>query len=192
MREIFEDDDCEAVILVDASNAFNALNRQTALHNIQYICPAFAIILINTYRQPSRLIINNGKEILSREGTTQGDNLAMPFYALGTTTMQFQLRNIDVKQVWLADDGTGGGKIRKLREWWDLMIDEGKKCGYYVNEPKSWIIVKDKVGLETAKEVFANTAIKYTQTGKRHLGASIGSSAFRQEYATEKIEEWCK
>jgi len=111
MREIFEDDDCEAVILVDASNAFNALNRQTTLHNIQYICPAFAIILINTYRQPSRLIISNGKELLSREGTTQGDNLAMPFYALGTTTMQLRLRNIEVKQVWLADDGTGAGRL---------------------------------------------------------------------------------
>ena len=192
MREIFEGEDCEAVILVDASNAFNALNRQTALHNIQYICPPFATILINTYRQPSRLIISKGKEILSMEGTTQGDNLAMSFYALGTTGMQLQLRNIDVKQVWLADDGTGGGKIISLRAWWDLIIDEGKKCGYYVNEPKSWIIVKSEAGLETAKAVFSDTAIKYTCEGKRHLGASIGSTTFRQEYANEKIDEWCK
>ena len=44
-----------------------------------------------------------------------------------------------------------------------------------MNEPKSWIIVKSEAGLETAREVFANTAIKYTHDGKRHLGASIGS-----------------
>ena len=62
------------------------------------------------------------------EGTKQGDNLAMSFYALGTTVMQLQLKNIDVKQVWLADD-TGAGKIIILRAWWDLLIDEGKKCG---------------------------------------------------------------
>ena len=88
MRQIFEDQNCEAVILVDASNGFNALNRQVALHNIQYTCPPFATILINTYHNSSRLIVNNGKEILSQEGTTQGDNLAMSFYALSTTMMQ--------------------------------------------------------------------------------------------------------
>ena len=38
MRTIFEDEQCEAVILVDASNAFNALNRNVALHNVQYKC----------------------------------------------------------------------------------------------------------------------------------------------------------
>ncbi|EDO48836.1 predicted protein [Nematostella vectensis] len=35
MRTIFEADDTDAVILIDASNAFNALNRATALHNIR-------------------------------------------------------------------------------------------------------------------------------------------------------------
>ena len=51
MREIFNDEQTEAVILVDASNAFNSLNRQVALHNIRIICPAFSPILINTYRE---------------------------------------------------------------------------------------------------------------------------------------------
>ena len=126
MRVIFEDSECDAVILVDASNAFNSLNRQVALHNIQYICPPFANILINTYRISSRLILNNGKEIKSQEGTTQGDNLAMSFYALGTALMQENLRSIsDVKQVWLADDVTGAGKIAYLKKWWDLLISEG-------------------------------------------------------------------
>ena len=71
MRKIFESEGCEAVILINASNAFNSLNRQVALHNIQYICPQFATTFINTYRYPARLIINEGKEILSQEGTTQ-------------------------------------------------------------------------------------------------------------------------
>ena len=35
MREIFEHDNSDAVLLVDASNAFNALNRATALLNIR-------------------------------------------------------------------------------------------------------------------------------------------------------------
>ena len=32
--ELFIHDDCDAVLLVDASNTFNSLNRIVALHNI--------------------------------------------------------------------------------------------------------------------------------------------------------------
>ena len=35
----FQTDEVEAVLLVNASNAFNSLNREAALHDIQYICP---------------------------------------------------------------------------------------------------------------------------------------------------------
>ena len=49
MRSVFEQSDTEA-ILVDASNAFNSLNRVVALHNIRSICPPIATLLINTYR----------------------------------------------------------------------------------------------------------------------------------------------
>ena len=34
---IFESDDTDAVLLVDASKAFNTLNRAAALHNIQIL-----------------------------------------------------------------------------------------------------------------------------------------------------------
>ena len=192
MRQIFEHEDCEAVILVDADNAFNSLNRQVALHNIQYLCPQFATILINTYRNPSRLIINGGKELLSQEGTTQGDNLAMAFYALSTVLMQNQLRSVtETKQVWLSDDATGAGKIPPLKRWLDVLIVEGKKCGYFIKESKSWIISKSEDIQNTAKEIFKNTSIKFTTSGKRHLGASIGSKQFR-DYVSEKVVKWCK
>ena len=87
-RIIFEDSSIEAIILVDANNAFNSINRKVALHNIQVTCPSFSKILISTYRSPSRLIILGGAEIQSTEGTTQGDNLAMSFYALVTVEIQ--------------------------------------------------------------------------------------------------------
>ena len=73
MHAIFEADDTDAVLLIDASNAFNALNRAAALHNIRALCPVIAAYAINTYRQPARLFITGGKEIVSAEGTTQGD-----------------------------------------------------------------------------------------------------------------------
>ena len=75
MREIYENESTEAVLLIDASNAFNCLNRAAAIHNIQILCPRVATYIINTYREPSRLFVSgkNGQtfELLSQEGTTQ-------------------------------------------------------------------------------------------------------------------------
>lgn len=51
MHTIFESDDTDAVLLIDASNAFNALNRAAALHNIRILCPIIAIYAINTDSQ---------------------------------------------------------------------------------------------------------------------------------------------
>ena len=130
---------------------------------------------------------------MSKEGSTQGDNLAMAFYALGTKTLQDILSNTSpsTKQVWLADDGTGAASLNNLKIWWDTMLREGPKFGYYVNESKSWLIIKDPHHLEFEKGLFSDTALKYTTDGKRHLGAVIGSDDFKTSYATEKVKEWC-
>ena len=87
MREIFAHENTDAVLLVDASNAFNQVNRQSALHNISIMCPSFATILKNTYGVPIRLFITGEGEIASTEGTTQGDPLAMAMYALAVTPL---------------------------------------------------------------------------------------------------------
>ena len=49
MHQIFEDEETEGVLLVDAKNAFNSLNHAAALHNSQILCPSLAPILINIY-----------------------------------------------------------------------------------------------------------------------------------------------
>ena len=49
MRAQFSCKDTDAVLMVDATNAFTSLNRQMALCNIQHLCPPLTIILINTY-----------------------------------------------------------------------------------------------------------------------------------------------
>ena len=36
MREIFNEDDTEGILLVDTANAINNLNRKAALHNMQF------------------------------------------------------------------------------------------------------------------------------------------------------------
>ena len=64
---MFEDDRADAVILVDARNAFNSLNCQAAVHNIQIICPKIEAILVSTYRIPAYLEILCASDIYSLE-----------------------------------------------------------------------------------------------------------------------------
>ena len=44
MKEIFDDELTDAAVLADASNAFNSLNQNAALPNIQLLCPVFCHI----------------------------------------------------------------------------------------------------------------------------------------------------
>ena len=46
MRAIYCDAATEAVLLVDASNAFDCLNRQVSLHNMQALCPPLLLFLL--------------------------------------------------------------------------------------------------------------------------------------------------
>ena len=57
MRSNFSNEECEAVLLVDANNAFNTLNCQATLRNIRVLCPTFSTILINTYRSHIKLLV---------------------------------------------------------------------------------------------------------------------------------------
>ena len=74
----------DAVLLIDAENAFSSINRKVMLHYLKFICPIVATYKINCYETPSRLFIVGGGEILFSEETTQDDPTAMGAYILGT------------------------------------------------------------------------------------------------------------
>ena len=74
VRMIYKDPSNEAVLLVDATTAFNTLNRNVALLNVNKKCPPLAKVLINTYRHNPQLYVD-GETLLSKEGTTQGDHV---------------------------------------------------------------------------------------------------------------------
>jgi hypothetical protein len=175
---------------VDACNAFNSLNRETALRNILHLCPPLGKVLVNTYRNNVELFID-GNTILSQEGTTQGDPLAMAMYAIAITPLIRSLEDEETKQVWFADDATAGGGLTGLRRWWDRIIERGPAYGYYPNPSKTCLVVK-KESAEMAKEVFKGTGISITEEGKRHLGAAIGTQSFVESYVQQKVSEWVK
>ena len=86
LNEIFSSLDIDGALLIDASNASNNLNREVPLQNISVLCPLLATILINTYQSDIQMFIS-GETILSKEGTTQGDPLAMAMFAIASAPL---------------------------------------------------------------------------------------------------------
>ena len=125
MNKAFNKSDCEAILLVDASNAFNS---QVALRNIRALCPPLATVLINAYRKEAELFVD-GSKLLSME---QGDPLAMPMYGLALLPLIQKVNpSLLVTQCWYADDASAAGTISSLREW---LVNEGPK---FVNSLKT-------------------------------------------------------
>ena len=190
IRQLFSNETTEAILLVDASNAFNSLNRANALANIRHLCPPFFTALTNIYRTSSELFLGPST-LLSQEGTTQGDPLAMPFYALAIRPLIDTLSaNVpQVKQVWYADDATAVGKLADLRTWWSNISTVGPAYGYFVNPSKTWLVTKDGyAGL--ASECFSDTNVNLTADGQPVLGSPIGTSTFISAFVKEKVQEW--
>ena len=109
MRNILEEDETEGVLFIDATNAFNSLNRHAALKNIQSLCPSLATIVMNTYQTPTKLYFKS-ETVVSAEATTQGDPLAMSIYAIAVLPLIFELEST-AKHLWYADDATARGKL---------------------------------------------------------------------------------
>ena len=188
MRELFESTETDGVLLVDARNAFNCLNREAALWNINILCPALGPVVINTYRSSSDMFVG-GEIILSTEGTTQGDPLAMAIYSVAITPLIRRVKQEDTKQIWFADDATGGGKLRGLRVWWDNLNKYGPIYGYFVNCSKTWLVVKEEHFAE-AQVIFQDTGVNITKEGRRHLGAAIGNDEFVSKYVGDQVKDW--
>ena len=116
-RRLFNENNCEALLLIDAKNAFNELNRGVAIRNLEKTCHPFYTLVTSMYRDPSRLY-SDGDFIMSNEGTTQGDTLAMPIFAVSSVPIIKKTETDGVTQIWIADDATGAGSLIGLRNRW--------------------------------------------------------------------------
>ncbi len=194
MARAYNDDDSEGLLLVDADNAFNSLNRLTALQNIKSLCPPFYTFLNNAYKNPSKLYVaNSSKVLLSSEGTTQGDPNAMDMYAISTCPIishqHKEFSSDGTKQSWYADDASAVGKLVGLKRWWDSLCDIGPGYGYFPKPSKSILVVKED-HLQAAKEVFKDSGLEITSEGQRHLGAVVGTVEYRNTYVNGKVAAW--
>jgi hypothetical protein len=196
MATAFQDEKTRAILLVDASNAFNSMNRVRALQTVKSLCPSFYRYLNNTYQTPTHQYISGSKEghfVWSQEGATQGDNCAMAYYALGTRPIIEKLNNAsDATQVFYADDDSACGTLDELFKYWEELCKVGPEYGYYPNAGKTILIVKHPEDLQIAKDLFQPLKVKVTCEGERHLGAVVGSEEYRIKYVSDKVKCWVK
>ena len=174
LRDQYSKTSADAVLLIDAENAFNTLNRKLALKNIENTCPSLLTAIKNSYSNPSNYSLTK-KTIYSQEGTTQGDPLAMAMYGLAIIPLVKLLSVDDVTQKWYADDGKAVDKLSNLRTVLDKIVSLGKFFGYHVKTSKCQLIVKDEK-LGKAQKIFANTGITI-KAGARVLGSVIGTES---------------
>ena len=144
MRSIYEDDNTDALLLIDAANAFNSLNKEAMLSNIKNLCPIVYIYAFNCYAVQARLFVTGGKEISSKEGTPQGDPPSMAFYAIGL--MPLILRHASsqqtekAKQAGFADDLQAGAKIPALRHYFVVSFTTARCMATMLNQLRvSWL-----------------------------------------------------
>ena len=191
MSALFNTPEVEGLLFVDASNAFNALNRQAALHNVPRLCPALAKVFVNTYQEPIRLFVTGGGEILSHEGTCQGDPLAMAIYAVAVSPLVGRLAEScpTVSQSWYADDASAADGLIPLREYWSKVEALGPGYGYYPNASKTVLLTKPD-HLDSARHMFGGTSIVVTASGSRYLGGAIGTDDFCADYMAKKSVRW--
>ena len=131
----------------------------------------------------------DGEELLSCEGTTQGDLLTMAMFAVATVPLIKELRNIHTKQIWYADDASSSGSLENVRRWWDLLTALGPGYGYFPNPSKTVLLTKEEF-LFAATETFAGTCVSISTQGKLALGCPISIDSFVSNFILSKISEW--
>ena len=180
------------VLLVDAANAFNSLNRAAMLMHARVLWPRCARFLFNTYRGWSVLVLRGSSTYLySKEGVTQGDPLSMFMYAIGTLPLIRSLNDPGHwTQLWYADDASASGALPKLRNWFNQLCSYGPSFGYYPEPTKSFVVVSERWKSDAAA-VFGDLGVQVV-TGHRFLGGFIGSPRERDEYVMSKVDRWMR
>ena len=108
--------DSHGMLVMDAENAFNSINRAALLWNIRILWPHASRFVFNTYRGWSPLIIKgHDVGLYSSEGVIQENPLSMFLYALATLPLINQLQSDpSITQLWYADDSSAVGCFSSL------------------------------------------------------------------------------
>ena len=110
----------DAMVLVDAINGFNELNRTAMLWAVRHRWASGARFAFNCYRHHAQLVLRRRQGdsmiLLSQEGVTQGDPLSMILYGIGLLPLSELLLEEfpGLRQPWYADDAAAQGDAEQL------------------------------------------------------------------------------
>ena len=194
MKDVFEAEETEGLLLVDASNAFNSLSRPAALWNCRVLWPRCSRFLFNSYRGHAVILLRSQSTgqlhvLLSQEGTTQGCPLAMLMYAIGVYPLISRLKDpASHKQNWYADDSACGSTLVRIRAWFLRLLELGPAFGYFAEPVKSVLVVKEE-HQEQAEIMFADLQVKVV-LASRFLGGCVGTDDGIHRFVQSKVDTW--
>ena len=177
------------MIMVDADNAFNRINRIHAVWQARCYWPKAAQFVYNVYKEDAELVTPGSKEsMFSREGVTQGDPLSMLLYGLATMPLIQKLESPNTYQAWYADDSSCQGKLEDVMQWWEKLQELGPSIGYFPQPRKTYLVVHPD-DVNEASAIFRRTGITIVD-GMRFLGGFVGSLDGQESYVGSKVKEW--
>ena len=139
----------KTVLLIDAKNAFNCLNRILVVENIKKICP---VLVQNSFSALSDLYVS-GITLQSLEFTTQGDRIAMAVFGVGTFPLIRLVQNGHVSQKWHADNGSVVGRLEDLLLFLKLLIELVCCFRYSVIALRCQLIVNEASNIKSSQVV---------------------------------------
>ena len=150
-------------VMMDASNAFNNINRMAVLWNARLLWPRCSRFIFNTYRGWAPLVVRGASSFLySKEGVTQGDPLSMFIYAIGVLPLIKAVGHPSHggTQVWYAHDASACGGLEALKDWLTRLLKEGPVYGYLPKPRKSYIVVNVR-SVKRANTIFGPLGVNF-------------------------------
>ena len=186
---------------IDAANAFNSVNRGGMVLNSRHLWARASTFIFNCYQGAAPLVLQSGEHLLSREGTTQGDPLAMFLYGMATLPL-LRMSRIAANSVShnpsehlrdgaFADDWNGSSpSCDTLLAWIDAVCKKGPDFGVNVNIQKTNCIASPE-RFEEATRAFGDKGISVSK-GSVVLGGWIGDPTAGAAWRKQKIDAWVK
>ena len=128
--------------------------------------------------------------ILSKEGVTQGDPLAMALYGIALLPLAELLREEfpEVLQLWYADDAAMKGAPLRVGKCFKLLTEVGPMFGY-LPEPEKSFAIFPLASEEGVLDAFRSKGLDIKACrGHRYVGGYVGSLEVRNRWIGPKVD----
>ena len=110
-------------------------------------------------------------------------------YAICMVHLVYDRTVTEIHEKLYADDGTGAGKLIRIKELWECTKIKGPQNGYFPGQSQTKIAVKPEY-FEQAETLFKAGGVIIITSGKKYLGIAMGSTEFCSEFIRQKTEKF--